>query len=137
LLVRDVLHPCHRTSISLLLNGDMAHGRGGRCSVPVLLVWWKPDCGTLGTDAMARNVALIGPARQGSAPATPRAEGHVSIGLCCEHGRRFFCHLINLFYDSLGGSLRGRPVLPRNQTTIDYNDVSMLLTLNIPCTSFY
>jgi hypothetical protein len=37
----------------------------------------------------------------------------------------------DLIYDSLSGSLCGRPVLPCNQVAIDDNNVRVLLTLDI------
>src|SRR3974390_363004 len=43
LLVSDVLHPLHRLAVECLSNGDMAHRRGRRRAVPVLLAGQKPD----------------------------------------------------------------------------------------------
>src|SRR3954453_7218413 len=43
LLVADLLHPGDGASVELLLNGDVAHGRGRRGAVPVLLPGRKPD----------------------------------------------------------------------------------------------
>src|SRR5260221_11659103 len=37
LLVADLLHPVHDLAVELFLNGDMGHGRGRRCAMPMLL----------------------------------------------------------------------------------------------------
>src|SRR5438128_1573584 len=43
LLVADLLHPCHRLAVQLLLEGNVRHRRGRRRPVPVLLAGRKPD----------------------------------------------------------------------------------------------
>src|SRR5438094_7467276 len=43
LLVGDLLHPVHGLAVDLLLDGDMRHGRGGRCAMPMLFARRAPD----------------------------------------------------------------------------------------------
>src|SRR3954471_4090473 len=42
LLVRNLLHPINGLAVELLLNGDVAHGRGRRGAVPMLLTRCEP-----------------------------------------------------------------------------------------------
>src|SRR6266699_3497747 len=37
LFVADLLHPVDHLSVEFLLDGDMGHGGGGRCAMPMLL----------------------------------------------------------------------------------------------------
>src|SRR5947208_11470210 len=43
LLVGDLLHPVDNLAVELLLDGDMRHGRGGRCAMPMLFARRAPD----------------------------------------------------------------------------------------------
>ena len=43
LLIAGFFQPVHGFAIQLFLNGDMRHGRGGRCAVPMLLARREPD----------------------------------------------------------------------------------------------
>ena len=36
LLIGDLLHPVDNLAVKLLLDGDMRHGRGGQCAMPML-----------------------------------------------------------------------------------------------------
>src|SRR6266705_3772115 len=43
LFVCDFLHPVDDLAVELLLDGDMRHGRGGRCAMPMLLARRAPN----------------------------------------------------------------------------------------------
>src|SRR6267142_1461060 len=43
LLVGDLLHPVDNLAVELLLDGDMRHGRGGRCAMPMPFARRAPD----------------------------------------------------------------------------------------------
>src|SRR6266567_7236461 len=43
LFVCDLLHPVDNLAFELLLDGDMRHGRGGRCAMPMLFACGAPD----------------------------------------------------------------------------------------------
>src|SRR3954452_22831239 len=64
LLVPDVLHPLHGLAVELFLDGDVAHARGGRGAVPVLLAGWEPDYVT-GPDLLDRPALALLPAKAG------------------------------------------------------------------------
>src|SRR5437588_12612641 len=42
LFVADLLHPVNRLAVETLLNGDVCHGGGGCCPMPMFLPWWDP-----------------------------------------------------------------------------------------------
>src|SRR3712207_283417 len=64
LLVADRLHPGDRRAVQLLLDGDLAHGRGRRGAVPVLLARREPDHVTR-ADLPDRPALALGPAASG------------------------------------------------------------------------
>src|SRR5438477_4641227 len=43
LLVGDLLHPVDNLAVEPLLYGDMCHGRGGQCAMPMLFARRAPD----------------------------------------------------------------------------------------------
>src|SRR6516165_1589098 len=61
LLVADFLHPLDVLAVELFLDRDMAHGRGCRRAVPVLLAGWKPD-DIAGPDFLDRAALALRPA---------------------------------------------------------------------------
>src|SRR5437667_9960995 len=65
LLVGDLLHPVDNLAVELLLDGDMRHGRGGRCAMPMLLARRAPD-------DVARSDHADGPAPALDQPAARR-----------------------------------------------------------------
>jgi hypothetical protein len=43
LFIADLFHPVGALAVELFHNGDVRHGRGGRCSVPMLFIRWEAD----------------------------------------------------------------------------------------------
>ncbi len=43
LLVRHRLHPLDRGTVERLLDREVCHGRGRRCTMPMLVIGWAPD----------------------------------------------------------------------------------------------
>src|SRR5689334_15912138 len=64
LLVTDLLHPVDGRAVELFLDSDVAHSRGGRGAVPVLLVGGKPHHIT-GTNVLDRSTLTLNPAATG------------------------------------------------------------------------
>src|SRR5437867_971395 len=43
LFVADLFHPVGGLAVESFHNGNVRHGRGWRCAVPMLLTGWKPN----------------------------------------------------------------------------------------------
>src|SRR5690348_16432290 len=65
LLVADLLHPIDRRAVELFLDGDVAHGRGRRGAVPMLLAGRDPDHIT-GANVLGRFPLALNPAATSS-----------------------------------------------------------------------
>src|SRR4051794_24236882 len=61
LFVANLLQPVDVLAINGLLDGDVGHGGGGRCAVPALDGWRKPDH-VAGPDLLLRVAPLLHPA---------------------------------------------------------------------------